>query len=126
MLYTGYYAYTNKYRAAGLKTLAVSGVVPKFYTGGRAKLFAPRKGDFIRWKNGEITNEQYIELYKKYLDRLLEKNPKAFVRIENTLRSNNFIFLCYEKSGDFCHRYALADWLMEHFDVGEIKEYEVK
>jgi uncharacterized protein (DUF488 family) len=34
----------------------------------------------------------------------------------------DIIFLCYEKSGDFCHRHILADWLEENMGV-RVEEY---
>ena len=113
MIYTGYYAKLKKYKEAGLIPVAISGKVPDFYNGLTYREFAPR------W---EMYNTGYTEEYKKYLNTL----DKEEIRddFDSPHNCNNTILLCYEKSGDFCHRHILADWLEENFEY-KVEEYEV-
>lgn len=126
MLYTSYFAMTKKLLNAGFDNLvAISGYVPEFYskqmkTDNRLKRcleLAPKKDWWFDWKNGKISNDQFKELYYK---TVLEK-----IDIENLLEKfgDNVVFLCYEKSGDFCHRHLFAEYLKEKIglEVVEIK-----
>ena len=120
MFYTGYYALLKKYKDNGLFTVGISGSVPPFYEGARILEFAPRKEMFNRWKNGEIDNFRYHEEYVKYLDSLDKKDVRETL---NELKEHgDVIFLCYEKSGVFCHRHILADWLENNFGE-KVDEY---
>lgn len=114
MIYTGYYAKLNSYKNLGLEPIAISGKVPDFYEGFCYPDFAPRYKMFQRWKNKEITNEGYVEEYRAHLNTL-NKDEIDFDFKEYTVEGNNIILLCYEKSGEFCHRHVLADWLEENF-----------
>lgn len=122
MIYTGYYAKLKKYEEAGLIPVAISGKVPDFYNGLTYREFAPKWEMYKRWKAGELDNIGYTEEYKKYLNTL----DKEEIRddFDSPHNCNNTILLCYEKSGDFCHRHVLADWLEENFDY-KVEEYEV-
>ena len=52
-------------------------------------------------------------------------NSKEEIRndFDSPHKCDNIILLCYEKSGDFCHRHILADWLEENFGY-KVKEYQ--
>ena len=82
MIYTGYYANVKKYEEAGLVPVAISGVVPKFFDGFTYKEFAPRKEMFQKWKNGEIDNFEYTEMYKAIdeLERSSQKGVRQIIR----------------------------------------------
>lgn len=122
MIWTGYYAKLKKYEEAGLVPVAISGKIPDFYKGARCKELAPRYESFKKWKNKEISDFEYIEEYKGYLDSLDKEEVRFFFESPN--KCDNMILLCYEKSGDFCHRHALADWLEENFGY-RVEEYSV-
>ena len=122
MIYTGYYANVKKYKEAGLVPVAISGTTPKFFDGLTYKEFAPRKEMFQKWKNGEIDNFEYTEMYKDYLDTLDKEEIKQ--DFDSPHSCSNMILLCYEKTGDFCHRHILADWLEENFGY-RVEEYKV-
>lgn len=56
--------------------------------------------EYKRYGNENCFEEQY----RKQLDTLDINEVKRLI-------PRGTIFLCYEKSGDFCHRHILADWL---------------
>ena len=113
MIYTGYYACLNEYIDAGLVPISIAGKAPKFYCGYEYKVLAPKYDFFIRWKQGEIDNFKYAELYNK---EVLSKLDAIDVCIDlyNMSNGNAVVLLCYEKPGDFCHRHIVADWLEKH------------
>lgn len=124
MLYTGYFANTKKYiEIVGLIPVSVAGVTPEFFTGPKWTTFAPRKEIFYKWKNKQITNVEYMDLYVQYLG--ITVSDKALENIKKLSQNRSIIMCCYEKNGDFCHRHTLAKWLGER--IGEnIKEFIFK
>ena len=122
MIFTGYYAKLNQYKNLGLEPIAISGKRPDFYEGLYYSDFAPRYWMCQRWKDKDITNEGYTEEYKKYLDTLDKEEIRKDFK-EYTVEGNDIVLLCYEKSGEFCHRHVLADWLEENFGW-KIEEYK--
>ena len=114
MIFTGYYAKIKNYKEFGIEPIAISGKRPDFYEGLYYPNFAPRYEMFQRWKDKDITNEGYAEEYRAYLSTL-NKDEIDFDFKEYTVEGNDIVLLCYEKSGDFCHRHVLADWLEEQF-----------
>ena len=121
MIYTGYYAKVKNYKENGIEPVAISGKVPDFFEGTTYPDFAPRYETLQRWKNKEITNEGYTKEYKAYLNTLNKEEVEFDFQPYNT-EENDCVLLCYEKSGDFCHRHVLADWLEENFGF-KVKEY---
>ena len=112
MIYTGYYARLKDYEKAGLTPVSIAGKAPEFYKGLQFKKFAPTWEIFSRWKSGEIDNFQYTdEFNSKVLDKLDKEEVKDFLNSFET----DIVLLCYEKSGDFCHRHIVADWIEANF-----------
>ena len=70
MIFTGYYAKLKFYQEQGLEPIAISGKRPDFYEGLYYSDFTPRYEMFQRWKNHEITNEDYTKEYRAYLETL--------------------------------------------------------
>ncbi len=88
--YTGYYAKTNQYIAAGYTPVAISRVIPKWYIGLTFQYLAPDAGtigDLVIYRNKIIM-----------LDRTF---------IEYTI-SHIFrpVLLCYESLDKPCHRHV--------------------
>lgn len=73
--------------------------------------YAPTSDILWKYKNDKITESQYRELYLDQLSRV------DFTKITE---ANNIALVCYEKSGDFCHRNILAEKLRElNIDIEE-------
>lgn len=82
----------------------------------------PRYWFFQKWKNKEIDNDEYAKMFKKeVLDKINKKGIKDFLE---SFQEDVFL-LCYEKSGDFCHRHIVANWIRHELGL-EVQEYEVK
>lgn len=126
MLYTGYFAKTKQYTEAGLTPVSVAGKTPDFFKYTKWTLFAPRKELFDRWKNNEITDEEYMAEYTEYLESsVTDKNLKKLKEIADKYE---IVMCCYEKSSSFCHRHTLAEWLSNKLEIpiGEVEVCYVK
>ena len=91
-----------------LNPVSISINPPSWFTGKHFPLLAPPYTLVTAFKHNRITEQEYIE---HYLEKVLNPlNPKAvYDQIISTL-GNNATLLCYEKSGDFCHRRIVAIW----------------
>lgn len=63
-------------------------------------------------KKGIISDEEYKDIYLKYLN----KNKDSILKTIRAFDSSQFqgrypIMLCYCKKGNFCHRNILREWL---------------
>ena len=47
---------------------------------------------------------------------------RVYEDLERLSNGRDCVLLCYEKSGDFCHRHLVADWLNKKLDLN-IQEY---
>ena len=114
MIYTSYF---NKLKQLNGICYAVCGGIPQFYQKlmqqnpqkfKRYIQFSPRKQWWYSWKKGQLTNDQFIEMYySTVLDKININDVKK------QLLSHDFdvYLLCYEKSEDFCHRHIIRQWL---------------
>ena len=82
------------------------------------------------YKQGLIDAEEYQKRYFNQLDKskgIILSSLKMFRNIA-TKYNKEIVFLCFEKSGDFCHRHILAKWIEEQTGetVEELKAPESK
>ena len=118
-MYTGYFAKIKTYEKAGLIPIAICGGIPNWYKGLWYKKLAPKWSFFNEWKNGtehKGDNDYYIQHFNnEVLDKLsVSLVVEDLQKIANTKNTDKIILLCYEKSGDFCHRHLVADWLTKN------------
>lgn len=100
----------------GDKGVAICLYPPNNWKGPHYVLLAPTKKMFYDIKHGLIDEKEYE---KQYREKILSKlNPST---IYNTFKDN--VLLCWEKSGEFCHRLIVAKWLEESLGV-KILEWE--
>jgi len=87
---------------------------PHWFKGRQYSKLAPTVGILERYKyTGDA--KQYVIEYKKYiLDKL---DPQE---VYDELGKDS-ILLCFEKSGQFCHRNLVANWFKEKLGI-EVKE----
>ena len=108
MTYTSYFGNIRKLDKD--KCVAICRWLPSWYKGAHYPAVAPTEEMIRRWKSGKQDRDamnEYIRTYQK--DVLDHLDP---VEIKTILEGK--ILLCYEKTGDFCHRHLLAHWMNEH------------
>ena len=94
---------TSNFRRAGNKPNAISIAqgTPRWFRGKKYEPLCP-SWDLIHAK---INPEEYT---RRYFDEVLNKlQPAVVLRDLGT----DAILLCWEDSGDFCHRRIVAQWL---------------
>jgi len=101
--------FTSSYKIAGHlpQAVAISRGIPRGWQGRRCQELAPPR-DLIKI----MEPEKFIPLYRaQVLDRL---DPMQVIR---EMGGDNFIMLCFEPPGEFCHRRVVAAWLRKHIGV---------
>ncbi len=122
-IYTSYFAKLKKMEQSFPYGLCVVSIAskdphPSFSNNKLSKLAPPWYVLKAYKENGD--KEQYIKDYKRLvLDNL---NPKEiYETLKNRAGYGDVVLVCYEKSGDFCHRHLVAEWLK---DAGyEVEEW---
>lgn len=118
-IYTSYYAKCRKIPHT-ITRISIAGKAPTGYRGIEYKVLAPKKDFFMKWKDNH-DNDYYIECFNKQVLSVL--NPAdVYNRLEELSGGQDIVLLCYEKSGDFCHRHLVADWLSKNLGI-EVKEW---
>lgn len=115
-IYTSYFARVKKLQEMGFNNLwCVAGYAPKFFFDLKDAHFypdlAPKKLWWQYWHDNNLGNEFYVEQYNNTV--LSKLDPQEVLK----KLGDNAVMLCYEKSGDFCHRHLIADWLSKHTGV---------
>ncbi len=101
--------FTSNFKIAGHlpQAVAISLGVPRGWQGARCTVLAPPR-PLIRIMDPET----FISLYRaQVLDRL---DPYQIIR---DLGDDDFLMLCWEVPGEFCHRRVVVAWLRKHTGV---------
>ena len=112
MTYTSYYANYRKFK--GMFRVSISRTALSNSCDLQLTKLAPTAELLQKYKNNSITNEEYTSVYHNQLLRLENNGYIAkFVKALSTLQElkEDVVLLCYEKSGKFCHRHLLAEYL---------------
>ena len=114
-IYTGYYSQMKKYRQMGMIPVSIAYLTPQWYDGEVCFELAPSRTLLKRWKQGEITEEEYKEQYTQFLDNDVQwsKVWKKLKQISTKYKNSDLVLCCFEKSEDFCHRHVLAEYLTD-------------
>lgn len=114
-MYTSYFAKSANHPHA----VSIAGKAPDWFKGRQYKILAPKWGFFKQYKdpNDEKYSDQgfYTEQFNKEVLNKLDPK-KVFEEL-----GENAVLLCWEKSGTFCHRHIVAEWLSKNLNI-EIKE----
>lgn len=122
-IYTGYYAQMKKYKQMGMIPVSIAYLTPQWYDGEVCFELAPSRTLLKRWKQGEITEEEYTEQYIQFLDNDVQwsKVWKKLKQISAKYENSDLVLCCFEKAEDFCHRHILAEYLTDTgIDVAEV------
>lgn len=114
---TGYFAKLKNYQKANLTPISIAAKAPVWYKGSEYKKLAPKWSFYSEWKNGSHKgdNDYYIKHYKEeVLDKLDPEQVLKELEGFSGVSEDNIILLCYEKTGTFCHRHLVADWLNQN------------
>ncbi len=103
MVYTSYFA-SKKYNPKDGISIAR---YAKFWDGETCAELFPSEELLRDYKAGLVSEEEYKERY--YNETLINVDP---VELADRLRDR--VLLCYEKTGDFCHRHIVAEWFMKN------------
>ena len=101
--------FTSNFQIAGrlAQAVAISRGIPRGWQGRRYKALAPPR-DLIKI----MEPERFIALYRaQVLDKL---DPMQVIR---EMGGYNFIMVCFEPPGEFCHRRVVAAWLRKRTGV---------
>lgn len=115
MIFTSYFA-KRSVRDSGLIPVAISLSVPKGFRGKRYLTLAPTREMINLAHDGKT--EKYI---KQYTEQILSRlDPQ---KVYNEL--DGCVLLCWEKSGSFCHRRLVAEWL-EKGTGNRVEEFDFR
>ena len=118
-IYTSYYAKCCRIPHT-ITRISIAGKAPAGYRGIEYKVLAPKKEFFMKWKENH-DNNYYIKCFNEQV--LSHLNPvDVYNKLEGLSCGHDIVLVCYEKSGDFCHRYLVADWLFKNLGI-ELKEW---
>ena len=96
-----------------IKLVSICRKTPNWFTVPHRnyKLLQPEYDLIMSYKSKKITAEEYTKIY--YRDVLNKLDPaKTYQEL-----GENSVLLCYEKSGEFCHRHLVGKWLMDNLGV---------
>jgi len=74
--------------------------------------FAPDFSDVMRYKRGEMDEEEYTRIY---IERMEQSKIRYPLRWESLVKRPRIAFACYCKPGQFCHRHLFLDIVEKHF-----------
>lgn len=107
MIYTSYFS-SRKFNVNDGVAITLGG---KFWKGEVDKTLAPTSRILNWWKN-ELTEEERLTPKKQAIYKALyirDVLAKLDVK-EYAKKYQNKVLLCFEKTGDFCHRHIVAEW----------------
>ena len=122
MIYTGYWAMIDEYKANNLTPVGISGWSPDGYTGKTYKKLAPKYSWWKQWHDEHLSEQWYAEQY--YTTVLNTLNPNT-VATQLQSMGENVILLCFETPEKFCHRHIVAKWLTEKANI-TVAEYQLQ
>lgn len=120
MIFTSYF-YQMQFIPEEFIGIAITAKAPDWWHGLQYKKLAPTYDILMSYKEGRITEEQYIQRYQNEV--LSKLNPYRVLQdLKDLSDGRDIILLCYENSRSFCHRHLVADWLTKYTNK-DIKEW---
>jgi uncharacterized protein YeaO (DUF488 family) len=92
--------------------VSISASAPKSFPGLRYTALAPTWELLTDIKANKINEQQYSERYIALLEQRNITPEKLYHDLPD-----GAILMCYEKTGDFCHRRVLAGWLLDKHNI---------
>ena len=85
---------------------------------------SPTKELLNGFKYGNISEEEFTTKFDNYLSNISPSNIVGQLDAISMLQGGkDIVLVCYEKTGDFCHRHIISDWLTTNTDynIEELK-----
>lgn len=121
---TGYFANYNKYIRLGYISISICLKPPKFFTGLQLKQLAPSWELLEKYKNNNISADEYITQYRNQIKSSIKKKE---ILGKLTSYGDKVVLLCYEKPFDFCHRHVIGRMLStKQYPIYEVNVGETK
>ena len=117
-IYTGNFANTKKYTAAGLFPVSIA-LSARYFNGALYRKLNP---DY------SYMNDLESEYVPKFNQKLKNLSAKSVIKeLEELSLGKDVVLLCHEKAGEFCHRRLVADWLnrelgIEVMELGKMED----
>lgn len=83
--------------------------------------FAPEPAVLWAYKRGEVSDDQYTDLYIKRMREQFRARPEAFEEFLN--KEGKVAVACYCPAGKFCHRHLFIDFIKA---IGDDNGYTLK
>lgn len=123
MYFTSYYGKMKKF-PANFIPVSISRQTPVWFQGIICKELAPTWDILNEYKNNPNQEEAEQRYNERFQNEILSKTSPEQIQklLKQSIKNNisidqddiHFIFLCFEKEGDFCHRNLVAKWFGEH------------
>jgi len=119
MVYTSYYGKVKNI-SEDIKRISIALHPPSgiaYYIHGDCSILFPNKETLSKYKYNTVFNKKFTEIdyekeYRKKLNKINAENLIDY--LYKKYDTKDIVFVCYEKSGDFCHRNILRAWLNEN------------
>lgn len=121
MIYTSYFAKMKKF-PENFYPVAICQYPPKWYTGPVYKKLAPTWDILREYKESNKSEKEKQERYlERFRGEILSKVPEVSQMVRELERvagikqdsNTHIVLLCFEKTGDFCHRNEVASYFTE-------------
>lgn len=104
IIYTSYFANYRNFPKPSTP-ISIARFTPRHCAGMQElKVLAPSEGLLFSYKEGHLVTGEYNTRYIKELLGNIDSIRKDFLLLSH---NRNYILLCYEKKGRFCHRNLL-------------------
>lgn len=115
--YTGYFARIKKYKELSLYPVSIARFNPKGMNIFTWTAVAPAEDILRDYKSGKITEIEYDFRYRLQLQNRNILEDLYFIDSKIPKEYKGIVLCCYEKSGTFCHRHILAEYIDGKFSI---------
>lgn len=118
MLFTSYFAKSKALKEAGIVEVSISRSVPAWYNGLSYTKLAPTWEILKKYKADGDWNAYVTEYKRQVLSKLDAHQVYAEItKLVEDYTGHKFqhvALLCFERSGNNCHRNIVSDWFFEN------------
>ena len=117
MIYTSYFSSKKYNKEDGISIARYN----KFWDGESYPLLYPSANLLAWWKGLSKEAQSKKEFQDTYWQYYWKETLSTLDPYKVAKELDGKVLLCYEKSGDFCHRHLVAEWLKRYgYEVEEL------